>query len=300
MRSETDTPPPSYGDAVAIITVTYSPGVTLDALLASIRDATTLTPRIVVSDNGSTDGSVEAATIAHPSIEVLYNESNLGYGRAINAAVLTLDESVGWIVVVNPDSVFSPGSIDELLAGARHDSRIGAIGPLIVSEDGTPYPSARQLPSLRTGVAHGVLAGVWPGNPWSRRYRQDAVVERGQTADTGWLSGACLLLRRSAFDSVGGFDDRYFMYFEDVDLGRELGLAGWRNVYLPSARVTHIGATTASRFPSRTQRAHHESAYLYVKKKHPQWWFAPARWVIKLGLAVRLRSIMRRSGGDES
>src|SRR5690606_39102634 len=101
---------------------------------ASIPHATTRTVRVVVSDNGSTDGSVEAAAIAHPNIEVLYNESNLGYGRAINAAVQTLDESVGWLLVVNPDSVFSPGSIDVMLEGARQDFRIGAIGPLIVSE----------------------------------------------------------------------------------------------------------------------------------------------------------------------
>jgi N-acetylglucosaminyl-diphospho-decaprenol L-rhamnosyltransferase len=286
-------PAARYGDALAIVTVTYSPGEMLERLLASVPTATRMKPLVVLSDNGSTDGSIEPALERHPFAQVLRNGDNLGYGGAVNAAARTLSDEVGWILVVNPDSRFTPGSVDELLRVIRSDDRIGSVGPLIVSEQGVPYPSARQLPSLRTGILHAVLAGVWPGNPWSTRYRQDDVVARGEQVTTGWLSGACVLVRRSAFEQVGGFDDRFFMYFEDVDLGKQLGDAGWENVYVPSAKVVHVGATTASRYPSRTQRAHHESAYLYMAKKYPQWWLAPVRWAIKAGLAVRLWSIMR-------
>lgn len=288
-----------YGDALAIITVTYSPGAMLELLLASIPAATATNPQVVLSDNGSTDGSIEAAVSRHPFATIVRNEGNLGYGRAVNAAARDLPADVGWILVVNPDSSFTPGSVDELLRVIRTDEHIGSVGPLIVSETGAPYPSARQLPSLRTGILHAVLAGVWPNNPWSTRYRQDDVVARGAQVSTGWLSGACVLVRRSAFEQVGGFDDRFFMYFEDVDLGKQLGDRGWKNVYVPSSKVVHVGATTASRYPSRTQRAHHESAYLYMAKKYPQWWLAPVRVAIKAGLAVRLWSIMRKVRGPD-
>jgi GT2 family glycosyltransferase len=116
----------------------------------------------------------------------------------------------------------------------------GAVGPRILNPDGSTYPSARAVPSLFGGAMHAVLHPFWKSNPWSVRYRNDtdaAVAVR----DVGWLSGACVLVRRSAFDAIGGFDAAYFMYFEDVDLGERFGRYGWRNVYDPSAVVTHIG-----------------------------------------------------------
>jgi N-acetylglucosaminyl-diphospho-decaprenol L-rhamnosyltransferase len=283
----------TFGEKLVVVTVTYSPGETIEHLLASVKDAAVETPLFIMSDNGSTDGAVEAAEQKFPFARARWNGANLGYGAAINVAVGDLGDDYGWILVVNPDCEFAPGSIDTMVAAARADDTVGAVGPLIVSADGVPYPSARQLPSLRTGIGHALLAGVWPNNPWSVRYRQDDVVARGETVPTGWLSGACVLVRRSAFEQVGGFDDRFFMYFEDVDLGRKLGLAGWTNLYLPTARVMHIGASTASKHPVRTLRAHHDSAYRYMAKKHPQWWLAPVRLVIRVGLAVRLWSILR-------
>src|SRR5690606_29600642 len=145
-------------------------------------------PTVIISDNGSTDGSVESAVHEHPFAEVQWNGENLGYGRAINAATRRLPTTIGWILVVNPDSELSPGSVDTMLAVAKADDRIGSVGPLIVSESGVPYPSARQLPSLRSGIGHALFANVWPNNPWSSRYRQDDVVERGVQVRTGWLS----------------------------------------------------------------------------------------------------------------
>jgi len=294
MPAETSPPSAAYGNELVIVTVTYSPGEMINRFLASVPAAYSGEPHVVMSDNGSTDGSVEAAAAEFPFATLRVNAGNLGYGGAVNAAVAHLDSSFGWILVINPDTELTPGSVDALVAAARADSTVGSAGPLIVTEHGIPYPSARQLPSLRNGVGHALFAGVWPNNPWSSHYRQDDVVARGEQVSTGWLSGACLLVRRSAFEQVGGFDDRYFMYFEDVDLGKQLGEAGWNNLYVPSARIMHIGGATASQFPVRTTRAHHDSAYKYMAKKYPQWWLAPVRLVLKTGLAVRLWSILRR------
>jgi N-acetylglucosaminyl-diphospho-decaprenol L-rhamnosyltransferase len=286
---------PVYGDGLAIITVTYSPGETINRFLESVTAATKQKPSVILSDNGSTDGSVEAAVASYPYARLHRNSGNLGYGGAVNAAVAELDDGVGWILVVNPDTEFGEGSIDRLLEVAKSDEHTGSVGPLIVTEEGIPYPSARALPSFRTGIFHAMFSGVWPNNPWSRAYRQDEVVEHGEQVSTGWLSGACVLVRRVAFNQVGGFDERYFMYFEDVDLGKSLGEAGWTNIYAPSARIMHIGGDTASKYPVRTLSAHHDSAYRYIAKKHPEWWLFPVRVAIWLGLKVRQWTILRKA-----
>ena len=103
----------------------------------------------------------------------------------------------------------------------------------------------------------------------------------------GWLSGSCLLVRRDAFDEVGGFDPAYFMYFEDVDLGERLGRAGWQNVYVPSAAVVHTGGHATTREPSRMAAEHHRSAWTYLSRRYSGWRWAPVRWVLRGGLAAR-------------
>jgi N-acetylglucosaminyl-diphospho-decaprenol L-rhamnosyltransferase len=96
-----------------------------------------------------------------------------------------------------------------------------------------------------------------------------------------------VLVRRAAFDSVGGFDPHYFMYFEDVDLGAKLGRAGWTNLYVPAAVITHTGAHSTSQTAGRMERTHHDSAYLYLSRKYAGWYLAPLRSVLRIGLTVR-------------
>jgi N-acetylglucosaminyl-diphospho-decaprenol L-rhamnosyltransferase len=285
----------SYGDQLAVVTVTYSPGDSLTAFLDSLTAATTRAHTVVLADNGSTDGSPERES-TRDGVTLLRTGGNLGYGGGANAGVAALGPEVGWVVVANPDLVWAPGSLDTLLAAAERTPRAGALGPLIRDGDGTVYPSARLLPSLGRGAGHAVFGTVWPANPWTRSYRQSesAVTER----DAGWLSGSCLLLRRTAFASVGGFDDRYFMYFEDVDLGERLARAGWLNRYVPSAEVTHTGghATTANETVSARMLAeHHRSAYRYLAEHHagPAW--APLRLALRAGLGVRSTLAVRRA-----
>lgn len=136
---------------------------------------------------------------------------------------------------------------------------------------------------------HAALHRVWPGNPWSTRYRNDSP-EHVSRRDVGWLSGACVLVRRTAFESVGGFNPAYFMYFEDVDLGDRLTKAGWRNVYDPAAVVTHIGGESTKRESATMLRAHHRSAALFMSNQYPHWYQWPVRVVVRVGLAVRLRA----------
>jgi N-acetylglucosaminyl-diphospho-decaprenol L-rhamnosyltransferase len=283
----------TYGDALAVVVVTYSPGDSLTAFLDSLAAATARPVRVVLADNGSVDGAPEAAATAGRA-EVLPMGENLGYGAAANRAVAGLDDSVGWVLVSNPDIVLGRGSLDTLLGAAERWPRAGSLGPLIHTDDEV-YPSARLVPSLGRGVGHALFGVVWPGNPWTRSYRQEGVVEE-RTA--GWLSGSCLLLRREAWDSVDGFDPRYFMYFEDVDLGDRLGRAGWLNVYVPTAAVVHTGGHATTRdapTSARMLREHHRSAYRFLSDRYRGWRWAPLRLGLRAALGARSRWATRNA-----
>ena len=269
---------------VRVVVVTYSPGETLERFLASLRGATSAEHEVVLADNGSTDGAPERAAADDPArVRCLHTGGNLGYGRGANAGAA--GASSPWLVVANPDIEWAPGSLDALLEAAHRWPRAGALGPLIRTPDGALYPSARSFPSLGRGVGHALFGWWWPTNPWTASYRR----ERGEPAEgeTGWLSGSCLLLRREAFDAVGGFDASYFMYFEDLDLCERLARAGWSSVYVPSALVTHIGGHATSRVSDRMLRAHHRSAYQYLSRKYAGAHLAPLRLALAVGLVAR-------------
>ena len=278
---------------LAVITVTYSPGEHLAHLIDSIADATERDVVLVCADNGSKDGVPQQAAREHEHVEFLPTGGNIGYGAAINAAAAArlrarrgrreIDEE--FFLIVNPDVTFTPGSLDELLRCAREAPRAGAAGPRIEEADGSAYPSARELPSLITGTGHALLSGVWPSNPFTAKYKAGADMDTQRTA--GWLSGACLLVRWEAFDEVGGFDERYFMYLEDVDLGDRLGRAGWDNLYCPSAVILHDQGHAAKKASRVTVPAHHDSAYRFQRDRHPRWWQAPLRLALWGGLKVR-------------
>ncbi|SDR16645.1 N-acetylglucosaminyl-diphospho-decaprenol L-rhamnosyltransferase [Tsukamurella pulmonis] len=274
---------------IAVVTVTYSPGEHLENFLASIDGAFSgAAPRVLMADNGSVDGSPEAADAAHLEAELLRTGANLGYGGAINYAAARLDlDAIDFLLISNPDVVFGPGAIDALVEAAARHPEAGSLGPLIRDPDGTVYPSARAVPSMRFGIGHALLGTVWKSNPWTRAYQQSQaeVAER----EAGWLSGSCLLVRPEAFAAIGGFDDRYFMYMEDVDFGDRLTRAGWRNVYVPTAEIVHAKGHAAGKVPELMLPAHHASAYRFFADRHPGPAAAPLRAAMKVGLAARSR-----------
>ncbi|WP_275564464.1 glycosyltransferase family 2 protein [Mycolicibacter virginiensis] len=284
-------------EALPVVTVTYSPGWHLDRFLASLSLATDRPVRVVMADNGSTDGAPEEAAERYPNVQLLHTGSNLGYGGAVNAGVALLDSEGGerseFLIVANPDVQWGPGSIEALLDAAARWPQAATLGPLIREPDGSVYPSARHLPSLIRGGMHAVVGPVWPNNPWTRAYRQERLEPSERSV--GWLSGACLLVRRAAFDAIGGFDERYFLYMEDVDLGDRLAKAGWLNVYVPSAEVLHQKGHATGKDPARNLAAHHRSTYTYLADRHTGWWRAPLRWSMRGALAVRSHLAVRNA-----
>ena len=273
--------------------VTWSPGPALATFVRSLSTATRTAYDVVLADNGSSDGSVEAAE--GPGVTLLRTGGNLGYGKAANLGASGADGD--WLVVANPDVEWLPGALDELLAAAGRWPAAGCLGPAIRTPDGRLYPSARAFPSLGRGTGHALLGWCWPSNPWTRSYRAEAGSPREGTA--GWLSGSCLLLRRTAFEQVGGFDPSYFMYCEDMDLCRRLGEAGWSSVYVPSAVITHTGGHATERVASAMLAEHHRALYRYLSRQYAGPRLAPVRALLAVGLWARYLLATRvRSVGD--
>ncbi len=271
---------------VGVVTVAFRSDEVLPDFLGSIRGASAEPLAVVVVDNHPDAASPTESLVAHSGAMYVPLPGNPGYGGAINAGVRTLPNTIQWVLISNPDVVLHAGVVDALVATAEQDETIGSIGPAVLNPNGSVYPSARRVPSLRTGIGHSLLVNLWPDNPWTRHYRQETD-EFVTARDAGWLSGACLLVRRQAFDAISGFDEGYFMYFEDVDLGYRLGRAGYRNRYEPSVAVTHVGAHTAARDSAEMIRAHHASARRFINRKYAGWHLWPVRMVLSAGLAAR-------------
>ena len=190
------------------------------------------------------------------------------------------------LIIVNPDVEIVGDSIDKMIDVLEQDQSIGSVGPKILNLDGSTYPSARAIPSISNGIGHALFANLWPSNPWTASYHSQAHIS-DEAVETGWVSGACLAIRRETFESLQGFDESYFMYFEDVDLGYRLRKLGYTNLYVPEVSITHIGGESTKAIKKTMLRIHHESAMRFIQVKYKGILWAPVRGVIRLGLALR-------------
>ena len=266
---------------VAAVVVSYNVADLLVRCVESLRaDGIS---RVVVVDNASSDGSVEAVRRAEAAVEVIALDRNLGYGGGVNRGVASTAEP--YVLVLNCDVEVEPGSTKVLLEALARDSGLAVVGPRILTPEGEVYPSARTFPDLVDAAGHAFLHFVWPSNPFSRRYRM-LDWDHGDARDVDWVAGTHLLARRSAWDDVGGFDEAFFMYMEDVDLCWRLHRAGWRVGYEPGAAVIHGIGRSTDQTPYRMIAAHHRSLLRYAARTSTgrQRLALP---VIALALAVR-------------
>jgi N-acetylglucosaminyl-diphospho-decaprenol L-rhamnosyltransferase len=265
---------------VAAVIVNYNAREHLLACVRSLRAEGV--SEIVVADNDSHDGSGTALASADPEVVFMPTGANLGFGTAANRGVAAT--TAPFVLVMNPDAVLEPGSVKALLA-ALDDEGLALVGPRVNNLDGTLYPSARRFPDLPVAVGHAFLGLVRPGNRFTRRYKM-LDREPDVPGDVDWVSGTCMLVRRSAFVAVGGFDESYFMYVEDVDLCWRLWQAGWRVGYEPGARVVHTVGASSDLAPYRMIAAHHRSLLRFVAGTSPGWrrLLLP---VVAAGLGVR-------------
>jgi N-acetylglucosaminyl-diphospho-decaprenol L-rhamnosyltransferase len=244
---------------LAAVVVNRDAGALLIECIESLRAAGV--DEIVVVDNASSDGSLQRLAERDARTRLIPTGHNRGYGAAANRGVASTEAPV--VLVCNPDLVVDPDAPARLVAALDARDDLAACGPQILDSNLVRYPSARRFPSYGLAALHAALGMFAPNNRWSRRYRN----ENGAIPDeVDWISGACMAIRRVAFDSVGGFDEGYFMYVEDLDLCWRLRRAGWSVGYVDAARVTHVQGASTRRAPVRMLLAHHRSTWRFAKK----------------------------------
>jgi len=228
----------------AVIVVSYNTReLTLQAVAAARKAAAGLDARVIVADNGSTDGTAQAVRAADSEVRVLVNPDNPGYGAAINRAASA--EPAAYVCAMNADVELEPQCLATLRRYLDANPACGLVGPALAYADGTPQASAKRFPTL--GLALGEVFGLHnlvPANRWVRRfYYADRDLTRDTHVDT--LSGAVMLLRGRAFEGVGRFDEGFWMYFEETDLCRRLHDQGHAVALCPGAQAMHQhGAST--------------------------------------------------------
>jgi N-acetylglucosaminyl-diphospho-decaprenol L-rhamnosyltransferase len=263
-------PPPD----VSVVVVNTNAGEDVVRCVRSVYESVgDVALEVIVVDNRSTDGSVEAVERDFPQARVFRNETNRGFAAAANRGMLATRSE--FVFLLNPDAEVRAGTFEGLLKVARDRPRAAAIGVLTLKPDGSVYPSARRQPSTGGGLAHTVLAPFWPQNPWSRQYRM-AGWDRRSPRPVDWVSGSSVLLRREALDRVGVFDEGFWLYVEDLDLCTRLRQAGWEVWFSPELEVVHIqGTVTAGKRWATLQ--HSKSMYRYVVKYRTPGWRATLR-----------------------
>jgi hypothetical protein len=226
----------------------------LDSLEAEHAGATSF--EVVVLDNASDDGSVEAVRAAYPSVRVIAQRRRAGFGANHNTVIRATRGR--YVYVLNDDTLVEPGSFDRMVAYLDAHPRVAALGPHVVFPDGREQASAWRFPSPSTSIVTALTLA-----------RGGATLSGGQDIrPVDWVFGCAILLRRSALDAVGAFDEGFFIYSEETDLCRRLADAGFQTVYFPPVTLVHIGNATTNRLPERRLNELWRSRHRYWAKHH--------------------------------
>jgi N-acetylglucosaminyl-diphospho-decaprenol L-rhamnosyltransferase len=218
-----------------------------------------------------------------PDVTFVPTGGNLGYPIAAH-----MGASRAWgelLLVSNSDITLAPGAVDAMAAALDGDERVAVVGPRIENPDGSVYPSPRRFPGLEEAVGHAFVGLFSLGNRFTRRYRMEDWQQQPGLVD--WVSGACFMCSRRSWDALGGLDESYFLYAEDLDLCWRAWQEGWKVAFEPAARVVHIGGATTSLAPYRFIVLHHRSALRFARRYLTGWRQALLP-VVTAGLGARL------------
>ena len=277
---------------LAVVVVNYNTGELLSRAIRSAAEAAgDARLELVVVDNDSHDGSADRALEEHPQARLVRNPTNRGFAAAANQGIRST--TAPFVLLLNPDAEVLAGTLGGFVKVAMDHPTAGAIGPLVRDPDGSVYPSARKIPTMVEGIGHAFLGPFLP-NRFSRAYTMEDWDRRTERL-VDWASASCVLLRRAALDEVGLFDERFFMYVEDVDLCTRLRRAEWDVVFSPELEVLHIGGVSTGGYRSRRMVVEHSrSIYKYFVKWRSNGWRAALRPFAWAALRLRAEVVLLR------
>jgi len=251
---------------ISIVIVSYNGRDHLRRCLQSLAAHPPAAEReVIVVDNDSRDGSAPMVASEYPDVRLLRMPRNLGFAAGANRGAR--EASGEAIVLLNPDSEIEADPFAPMLAYLREHDDAGIMAPRLLNPDGSLQLSCRSFPTFSVALfnRYSLLTRLFPRNRYSRQYllsdwHHDSI------SDVDWVSGACLMVRRSLFEQIGLLDEGYFMYIEDVDLCQRVHRAGYTVVYLPQTSVVHHIGRSSRTLPSRSIVARHRSMWHYYKK----------------------------------
>ncbi len=252
MNAEWDRPP-----RLSFVVVNFNDRAHLGRCLDAIaQHAAAIPHETTVVDNASTDGSADEIAATRSGFTLLRNAENVGFGRAMNrGAAASRGE---FLALLNTDMFLRPGALDALVAELDARPSTGVVGPALR----TPRGGIQVSFGGRRTFGRELLQKLFLNTLQARSLRR-----RRRRREVEWVSAAFLIVRRAAFEAVGGFDEAFFLYFEDIDLCLRLREAGWKVVYLPAAEAEHVGGSTTTALPWRSRYAYRKSQ-LYFYRKH--------------------------------
>lgn len=267
---------------LSIIIVSWNVRDLLRRCLHSISVPNTQYPtpntQLIVVDNASSDGSVEMLRDEFPAVQVIANSENRGFTAANNQG-LTVAQGC-YLLLLNPDTEVVGDALATMVGYLEEHPEVGALGPLLRYPDGCLQSSRRRFPTLATALVEStVVQEWWPDNRFLRRYYlADTPNDVVQPVD--WLVGACLLVRRKAYEQAGGLDEGFFMYSEEMDWCKRIKDAGWLIVYLPTATVIHHEGKSSEQVVAARHIHFQSSKVRYFRKYHGPLQAEALRWFL--------------------
>ena len=251
---------------LSIVVVSYDIREELDRCLHALHEPELqVTHQIVVVDNASSDGTASMLQQRWPEVQLLELDSNLGFARAVNLGVAASPSEL--ILILNGDTIPRAEAIERLILelDVRQDTAV--VGPLLVDADGRIELSFAPMLSLLVELRRRCFGRFYgKGHRWAIR-RVQRQFSRPRIVD--WLSGACLLVRRLDAEKVGVLDERYFMYFEDVDFCAAIRSIGRQIRFVPESRIIHLRGGSARKMPGMMSSIYRKSQLLFYLKHHP-------------------------------
>jgi N-acetylglucosaminyl-diphospho-decaprenol L-rhamnosyltransferase len=281
-------------EALDVVIVSYRSRELLRSCLESLRAHPPSRPmRVTVVDNASSDGTAEMIAAEFPEVELIASPVNLGFATATNLGARR--GRAPYLLALNPDTAVTEGALDMVLATLQAHPEVAVAGPRLLRPDGSlDHAAKRSFPTPLSALGHFTGAGRLPGAPGGLAAYRAPDVESGPVEA---VNGAFMLMRRSAFEEAGGFDQGYWMYMEDLDLCYTLAQRGWLTWYEPRAAVRHVkGGTTGGARPLRLNWAFHRGMYRFYRKHYAPRRSWPLNAVVYAGIGAKLATAVIRSG----
>lgn len=274
---------------LAIIIVNYNTCELLRACLRSLAEGAAHDATTWVVDNASRDSSVAMVQSEFPSVHLMLNQQNTGYAAANNIAIReALQQNAEYVLLLNPDTVVPPRSLDQLVSYLERHPEVGMCGPRLLLPDGSlDLACRRAFPTPEVSLYRMLgLAKLFPNSPRFARYNMTYLSPEVET-EVDAVVGACMLVRASVVREVGMLDEAYFMYGEDLDWAYRIKQYGWRVMYVPSVVIHHHKRASSSQRPLGSIRNFYDAMRIFYRKYYAATTPAPIGWLIEAGITIK-------------